>query len=111
MDFLEPKDTGTIKESKEFTRVKQIVAAHPGEWGHAADQIDREFGKGTATKYDDYLKGAYAGGKRMTASNVDQQTLTDLNYDIDVNGQTLTQLYALYPEISPALLQSIYYNR
>lgn len=49
-------------ESKEFTRVKEIVAMLPNEWGLAADKIDREFGKGTATKYDAYLKKAYSGG-------------------------------------------------
>lgn len=51
---------GTVSPSKELTRVKQIISMHPGEWGHAADQIDAEFGPGTATKYDDLLKAAYA---------------------------------------------------
>jgi len=59
MGVKEPAQDEGKKESKEFTRVKQIVAMHPGEWGHAADQIDREFGVGTATKYDDYLKSVY----------------------------------------------------
>lgn len=60
--FKKGLEPAGVSESKEFTRVKQIISQHPNEWGHAADQIDREFGKGTATKYDDYLKDVYQGG-------------------------------------------------
>lgn len=42
------------------TRVKQIIDTNPSEWGRAADQIDREFGPGTAAQYDALLKAAYA---------------------------------------------------
>ena len=111
LTFKAPPVRGTTPtESKEFARVKQIVAMHPGEWGNAADQIDREFGKGTATKYDDYLKNVYAGGKRMTASNLDQQTMNDLISDIR-SGAILQQLYSAYTDVSPALIQSLYYNQ
>jgi hypothetical protein len=47
--------------AKDEARVKQIIAANPGEWGKAAAQIDREFGAGTATKYDALLQAAFAG--------------------------------------------------
>lgn len=52
-------DTGH-GSTKEMARVKAIIASHPNEWGNAADQIDREFGQGTATYYDDLLTGTYA---------------------------------------------------
>lgn len=51
--------SSSAQDDKEFTEVKAIVAAHPNEWGHAADAIDAKFGAGTATKYDDYLKSVY----------------------------------------------------
>lgn len=51
-----------------------------------------------------------ASGKRQTASNIDQQTLNDLNDDID-NNASLADLYAAYPEVSPSLIQSLYHNR
>jgi hypothetical protein len=57
------KSPSPESESKEFTTVKQIVAKHPGEWGNAAKEIDATLGAGTATKYDDYLKGNYSGKK------------------------------------------------
>lgn len=68
---------GTVSSSKELTRVKQIISMHPGEWGHAADQIDAEFGPGTATKYDDLLKATYAKGGQDRFLNTDyfKQTL------------------------------------
>jgi hypothetical protein len=46
---------------------------------------------------------------RMTASTIDQNTLAELTDDIQ-KGATLQQLYEAYSEISPALIQSIYYN-
>jgi hypothetical protein len=45
--------------SKQLSRVKQIIAANPGEYGMAAQQIDREFGAGTATKADTLLRSSY----------------------------------------------------
>lgn len=45
--------------SKQVTRVNEIIKANPGEYGHAADQIDAEFGAGTAQKADTLLKSAY----------------------------------------------------
>lgn len=56
---LQQQTSTTTTNSKELDRVKEIIASHPGEWGNAADQIDAEFGKGTATKYDDLLKSVY----------------------------------------------------
>jgi hypothetical protein len=50
---------GDQEAAKRETRVKQIIDSNPGEWGQAAAQIDREFGAGTATKYDALLKKAY----------------------------------------------------
>lgn len=51
--------TGDSLTSKQTARVKAIIAANPGEYGHAANQIDAEFGAGTATKADNLLKTAY----------------------------------------------------
>ncbi len=65
-------------DTQEFTRVKQIVASHPGEWGNAADQIDREFGQGTATKYDDYLKSVYQKGNVSSTGNASVDAWVDL---------------------------------
>lgn len=45
--------------AKEEARVKQIIDSNPGEWGKAADQINREFGVGAATKYDALLREAF----------------------------------------------------
>lgn len=52
-----PDEPESVDEEK---RVKAIIKLHPGEWGNAADHIDRELGAGTATKYDDLLKEAFA---------------------------------------------------
>lgn len=49
-------DKGLVAEE---SRVKQIISTNPGEWGAAAAQIDKEFGAGTATKYNALLKDAY----------------------------------------------------
>lgn len=59
--------SATTVRSKEESRVKQIISLHPGEWGHAADQIDAEFGPGTATKYDDLLKAEYSDASNASA--------------------------------------------
>lgn len=47
---------------------------------------------------------------RMTASTIDPTALAELNDDI-TKGVTLSELYNAYPEISPALIQSLFYNR
>ncbi len=47
---------------------------------------------------------------RMTSTTVDTQTMSDLVYDIKA-GATLEQLYGAYTEVSPSLIQSVYYNR
>lgn len=54
--------------------------------------------------------GWEANIKRLTASNIDQSTLNDLISDIKA-GATLQQLYEAYPDVSPSLIQSIYYNQ
>jgi hypothetical protein len=55
--------TSSVVSPDMDARVKQIIAANPGEYGHAADQIDAKFGKGTATKYDSWLRGVYLYGQ------------------------------------------------
>ena len=51
-------------------RVRQIIASNPGEWGNAADAIDREFGEGTATRYDSLLKAVYQDGDGTLAGSM-----------------------------------------
>jgi hypothetical protein len=46
--------------NKTEDRVRQIVTMNPNNWAAAAAQIDKEFGVGTATLYDSYLKNSYA---------------------------------------------------
>ncbi len=58
---------------------------------------------------DGYEKNIKPEG-RMTASTIDQTTMSDLLSDIK-QGATLQQLYSAYAEISPSLIQSIYYNQ
>lgn len=80
---------GGTTTSKMDTRVKQIVAMNPGEWGHAADQIDKEFGQGTATLYDAYLKSVYSpseSNKPMTATQ-------SLNYNYATRLQQAGQVF------------------
>lgn len=45
--------------NKTEDRVRQIVQMNPNNWANAAAQIDKEFGAGTATLYDSYLREAY----------------------------------------------------
>lgn len=45
--------------NKTEDRVRQIVTMNPNNWANAAAQIDKEFGVGTATLYDSYLREAY----------------------------------------------------
>ena len=47
---------------------------------------------------------------RQTASTLDPQTMDDLIDDIEQNA-SLQELYSAYPEVSPSLIQSIYYNQ
>ncbi len=47
--------------------VADIIRNNPNEWGKAADQIDAQFGAGTSTKYDSFLKAVYEQGQ-----NIDQ---------------------------------------
>lgn len=49
----------SIVDSNTDQTVKAIIAANPGEYGHAAEAIDKAFGPGTATKYDAQLKAVY----------------------------------------------------
>jgi hypothetical protein len=50
---------GAINSSSIDSRVKQIIKANPGEYGNAANQIDAEFGTGTASMYDSWLRRVY----------------------------------------------------
>lgn len=63
-------DPWAVKPSPTDIRVRQIIAANPAGvqgvgWGTAADQIDAEFGKGTSTKYDSWLKQVYQNGQSV----------------------------------------------
>jgi len=55
--------------------VKRIIARNPGEWGNAADEIDRKYGAGAATFYDGLLKKAYAP---KPTSKSGKQSLADM---------------------------------
>lgn len=46
-------------------RVKQIIKANPGEYGNAAAAIDAEFGEGTASMYDEWLRRVYNYGQNI----------------------------------------------
>lgn len=48
---------------------------------------------------------------RYTSSTIPQSILTDLTSDINTGKYTLSQLYQAYPEVSPELIQSLFYNR
>jgi len=52
-------NTTINQTNKTEDRVRQIVQMNPNNWYGAAAQIDKEFGAGTATLYDSYLKDAY----------------------------------------------------
>ncbi len=83
---------GGVTSTKMDTRVKQIVAMNPAtgqaggrnnvpngnQWDSAAAQIDAEFGAGTATQYDSYLKSVYAPTKEQKPMNATQAK--DYNY-------------------------------
>ena len=66
--YIAPTKTGTsgtitpVVDSMD-AEVKQIILNNPGEYGNAADAIDARFGKGTATKYDSWLKDVYINKK------------------------------------------------
>jgi hypothetical protein len=89
-------------------RVKQIIAAHPGEWGNAAENIDREFGAGTATKYDDLLKAAFDPNTIAAAKKAitpDQQSIIN---DAQATWDAAKQLYQATPELRQQIIdQSI----
>jgi len=50
--------------NKTEDRVRQIVQMNPNNWANAAAQIDKEFGVGTATLYDSYLKESYKSSRQ-----------------------------------------------
>ncbi len=54
-----------VKATPTDVGVAQIIASNPGEWGKAADAIDKQFGIGTATKYDPWLKAVYQNGQKV----------------------------------------------
>lgn len=43
--------------------VRKIIAQNPGEYGNAATAIDKQFGPGTASKYDIWLRAVYNEGQ------------------------------------------------
>lgn len=66
----------SITNPAEDTAVANIIASNPGEWGKAANAIDKQFGKGTATKYDSWLTGVYQG----------KQNINDIYQPESING-------------------------
>lgn len=49
--------------------IQKIIDANYGEWGNAADAIDKKYGAGTATKFDAELQKAYAPKKSITKTS------------------------------------------
>ncbi len=50
------------------------------------------------------------GFRRDTASSISSQSMADLQSDISA-GYGLNELYSAYPDITPSLIQSLYYNQ
>lgn len=71
-----PDGTNNVVDTTD-ERVKEIIAEHPGEWGNAADQIDAEFGKGTATKYGKLLDNVYSKGMDINKFTPKTERLTN----------------------------------
>lgn len=67
----------TPTENPVDAQVKQIILDNPGQYGNAADAIDAQFGKGTATKYDSWLKDVYINKKDPNKLQVKTENLTD----------------------------------
>lgn len=55
----------SIVDPKTDATVQALIASNPNEWGHAAEAIDKQFGAGTATKYDSWLKAVYQNGQNI----------------------------------------------
>lgn len=106
-----PSGTGNvITTTANDNRIKQIISANPGEYGNAANQIDAEFGAGTATKYDDWLRRVYnygqnindiSSGKTPTQANYESAgfagRLTESGLQIDKLAGNITKMnYAQY---------------
>ena len=65
-------------DKKRDDEVKRIISLYPGEWGMAADAIDRKYGAGTATKYDALLKEKYADKKKSSSKMSEEEFLKTL---------------------------------
>jgi hypothetical protein len=59
--------TGNIVSASTDAGVRAIIAANPGQYGHAADAIDAKYGAGTATQYDSQLKAVYNSGQNVNS--------------------------------------------
>ncbi len=59
---------GSIVDPTTDAGVKAIIAANPGEYGHAADAIDAKYGAGTATEYDSQLRAVYNNGQSVDSA-------------------------------------------
>lgn len=74
-------DTGStpsyVVDAATDAGVQQIIAANPGEWGHAADAIDKKYGAGTSTTYDAQLKAVYQKNQ-SPASAFAQSSVPDI---------------------------------
>ena len=62
------------------------------------------------TAKDFFTQAELGPDKRYTAMTIPQDIANDLNSDIK-GGASLDQLYTAYPDVSPALVQSYYYNQ
>lgn len=65
--YTTPIGSPSVTDSSTDTAVAAIIASNPGEYGKAADAIDAQFGKGTATKYDSWLKAVYEQGQDINS--------------------------------------------
>jgi hypothetical protein len=81
-----PATTKPMTTGQQLTRVNEIIRTHPGEWGNAADQINKEFPnppagfRDTASYYDDLLKKAYVAKPKSSTPSSTPST-NSLDFD------------------------------
>lgn len=62
---ITPQQSAPVVSPAQDAAVADIIRSNANQWGHAADAIDAQFGKGTATKYDSWLKSVYQQGQNI----------------------------------------------
>ena len=90
-----------VKATPTDVGVAQIIASNPGEWGNAAAAIDKQFGAGTATKYDSWLKAVYQNKQSVndltplgqTGTGITAQVLAQAKDKIDTLNNLVTDRY------------------